>query len=422
MLVSDILYIIGVAIWVALSSCPLALTHCCCCKAGMITEPFTHSGLSSDWEVRSGSWTNPSSTYYQTSSTDAVILRIETLDTLESNGINITCKMDGEPRDTKQRLIFGWQDDNNFYCVEVRSESRTHYQTCSDTALSGYYCFAKIIKRIAGVESDCTSETTAFVEGGGYGASAWSVMACYAESLDTAAFNAHVQFNIASGPGVQPFPPTAKCYLPPLGRRVGIGTGDLVTNPAKFDDFVVNCPVTCTTYHPCGPSFLGGGGCLPLTAPTEIEASFGGLVPSGPAVGSCLGEIVASHCATGNCDAMNGPFLLTKTGPCTWSYATPTTACPYALCPGGVQNYFYTIEVQIKPGTGANAGKMVAEIAVGENQECPSVCKTFLGTFVIVAANPGDCRATVSGYLTKTLYCANSCNIESTLFTLVLSA
>jgi hypothetical protein len=379
---------------------------CCCCKTGMITDNFTYSGISSDWEVRSGSWTNPSSTYYQTSSTDAVILRIEALDTLATNGINITCNFDGEPRDTKQRIIFGWQDDSNFYAVEVRSESRTSYQTCNDVPLSGYYCFAKIIKRIAGVESDCTSETVALTEG----ANPWSVTACYSESNDSTAFNAHVQFSIGLAS-----PVTAKCYLSPLGRRVGIGTGDVVTHPAKFDDFIVNCPVTCTSPHSCG-------GCLPLTAPTQIEASFGGLVPANPAIGSCLGEILASHCASGNCDAMNGPFILSKTNPCAWSYATPVTHCPYVDCPGGVQDYFYTIEVQIKPGSGANVGKMVAEIVVGENQACPSACKVFTGTFVIVAANPGDCRATVSGYLTKSTFCANSCNIESTLFTLVLSA
>ena len=126
-------------------------------------------------------------------------------------------------------------------------------------------------------------------------------------------------------------------------------------------------------------------------------------------------------CDAATCTSLDGPFLLSKQDPCTWSYATPIAHCGTLYQPDG-QDFFYTFHVQIKPGTGANTGKMVAEIIVSEVLDDPSVCKVFTGTFVIVASNPGDCRATASGYLTPSMWCANSCKIESTLFTLVLSS
>lgn len=346
-MLAELLSIIGLALWVALSSCPLALTHCCCCKAGMITDAFTYSGVSSDWEIRSGSWANTAN-YLETSSTGAVILRTETLGTLASNEVIIRCTIRAQPFASKVRVIFGWQDDSNFYAAEIFSALR--YQPSGGGSgfggwLTGNFGWVKIIQRIGGVESDASSESLAgFVDA----TKDWSVTLCYKESTDPAVYNAQVTF---SEPGVGTVG-DSKCHLEPLGRRFGFGTGGAVGTVVKFDDLVVDCPGACAFELPCN--------CLPLTAPNEVEVSLPGVA------------------------GLEGPILLTRGDSCHWLYVTPDVG-------GCIYNFLIRLAT--------SGGAIKFDVFVGEYQTATGFAAGFLSVFTLVASVPGDCQGSGSGTL-----------------------
>lgn len=341
-------------LWLVLSSGAIGMfTGCCCCKTGMINELFTTSGISSDWEVRSGSWLNPSTNYCETTSTDAVILRTEGMGVLESNGISITVTTRREPvLETKIRVIFGWQDDNNYYAAELISGVDRVFQCGTNCGnwCTGPAAWVRIIQRIGGVESDVASESWymhAFADEtvSPFRIYDWSIVVCYKESTNPAEYNAQVRIN-GTGLNTAVNPPTTKCHLEPLGRRVGLGTGDTVGETLLFDSFVVNCPATCTFDLPCQ--------CLPLTAPNNVDLTVTG------------------------CAGLAGPLIMSKGSTCEWYYTS-----------GLIGGCTYTIQILIA----ASGGNIVASFFMCEYHWASGLVYFGFGSATLVASVPGDCEA-----------------------------
>lgn len=372
----DLLSLIGLAVWLALSFCPLALTHCCCCTTGMITDSFNYSGISAEWEVRSGTWTNPSSAYYETSSTDAVILRNEGMSALESNGILITARTRREPViETKIRVVFGWLDDDNYYAAELTSGVTRTFAcgiSCGNWC-TGPAAWVRIIKRVGGVESDVASESWYMHSQADETVSPfrvydWVIEVCYKESTDPTEYNAQVRIN-GTGLNTAVNPPTTKCHLEPLGRRVGFGTGDTVGETLRFDSFVVDCPRTCTFDLPCQ--------CLPLTAPNNVDLTVTG------------------------CAALAGPLIMSKGSVSQWYYTS-----------GLIGGCTYTIEIIIS----ASGGNINVSFLMCEYHWASGFAYYYFGSAVLVASVPGDCEATTN--ISVTVPASRGCTPGTWVFTM----
>lgn len=144
----ELLSIIGLAIWLALSTCPLALTHCCC-GCNYFTDAFAVDNLATDYTTVSGAWTVSGGTL-NTASSNAILVANTTS---TNNYHRITATFGFSPAGDIQRLIGGYADSSNFLYLQL-----THSSTQSEV---------KLFKRVAGVNTQIgsTKNVTASAEG-----------------------------------------------------------------------------------------------------------------------------------------------------------------------------------------------------------------------------------------------------------------
>lgn len=117
---NDFLYLLGLAVWMAISCCPLALTSCCC-GCTYFTDSFSADNLATDYTTLSGSWA-VSAGKLSTSSSNALLL-VNT--TSVSNYFNHTVTPTLGSVGDVAKVIAGYLDADNYLFAELTRGSST---------------------------------------------------------------------------------------------------------------------------------------------------------------------------------------------------------------------------------------------------------------------------------------------------------
>lgn len=197
----ELLYIIGLTIWLALSSCPLALTSCCC-GCNYFTDNFSTDNLATDYTTVSGSWSVSGGKITTSSSNALVLVNSTSISNHHLHTVTPTLTAVGDT----SKVIAGYQDADNYLFAELtRGASNTT---------------AKFYKRVAGVETQVGTART-------LNTSAPTVTFCCGDNKTL------IIFSWPGGFG------TLSCRISSTtvfstGNRVGIGTGTVVSD-VSFD-------------------------------------------------------------------------------------------------------------------------------------------------------------------------------------------
>lgn len=223
---TDILYIIGLAIWLLLSSCPLALTHCCC-GCNYFTDNFSTDNLATDYTAISGSWSVSGGKLTTNSSNGFLLVNTTSVSNYHNYTITPTLAAVGDTA----KVVAGYQDADNYLFAELtRGASNTT---------------ARFYKVVAGVQSQVGTDRT-------LNSSAPTVSFCCSDNKTLVLFSWTGGFS------------TITCRIASVstlstGNQVGVGTGTVVSG-VSFDNLTfarhkvdnpdcADCAANCST---CG--------------------------------------------------------------------------------------------------------------------------------------------------------------------------
>ena len=138
----ELLALLGLTIWLALATCPVALTSCCCGGCTYFSDNFSTDNLATDYTLVRGTW-NVTGGKLTTSSSNALLLvNIPSLSTNHRVTLNVSLAASGDGG----RVVFGYTDDDNYLFLElVQGAASKFVATCYE--------------RVSGVETQIGVET-----------------------------------------------------------------------------------------------------------------------------------------------------------------------------------------------------------------------------------------------------------------------